>query len=322
MAARNQAKENICIPDSLAMVELLKSLGIRRSRMVVYNEESDENEPSFVLTPKEIEKLAFSGYKIKNKRRSEYDGILIGDLDPPVAAIAVDGEEKPSNLDVAKKNYIKACMHRVENLCYTQDKELEQLRVRQRQANQTLIETIRRIDIAEKLSETAKAMKADKAGRFEREFDALTKIPKVKNVFMNRHGKLEVWTEKLYCTDPRSSKEHEIGEFKIVIDCEGGDLTMMNKTRQVHGMHAPHIFEGGRLCEGSLEEILPQLYGKYEYSTIVQLAIQFAESVNVQDNAGAGISRWPVSKRGKEAKAEEKPIRVRAEKRKLAGARA
>ena len=58
-------------------------------------------------------------------------------------------------------------------------------------------------------------------------------------------------------------------------------------------MNHPHVFQTGRPCLGDIEATFLDLTAKLEIAVMVNLAISYLESVNVNDSAGIGISRWP-----------------------------
>jgi hypothetical protein len=60
-------------------------------------------------------------------------------------------------------------------------------------------------------------------------------------------------------------------------------------------MHAPHVNGGGTICLGNVKDQFPELIRNREYAAAVQLAIVFLESVNVDDNWGQCINRFPIA---------------------------
>ncbi len=136
---------------------------------------------------------------------------------------------------------------------------------------------------------------------FEKNFEQLCNFADVKDVqvFPDR---LEIFTDTLYCVDPRSKLNHEIGKFKIRINARGrdGSIRWYNLDRSIKGyesrMQAPHVFPNGTPCLGSLEGVIPQYLAVYDFATLTQLAIAFIQSVNINDSAGAHIKRWPIAK--------------------------
>jgi len=133
-----------------------------------------------------------------------------------------------------------------------------------------------------------------------REFDNILQIPEVVRVKVE-NGQIEVFTDTIYCRDPRSEKWHELGKFRIVVSFTGEfPVYFFNQTRKVtgyqSGMSAPHVFSEGKPCLGDAKETFYELRKKFELSTLVMYAIEFLKSVNVRDGAGQHIDQWPLAK--------------------------
>ena len=136
--------------------------------------------------------------------------------------------------------------------------------------------------------------------KYAEEFDKLLDNPKIVKVECPTESMFKVYTKVLYCTDPRTNKVHEIGEFCITLpNINQATVEFRNLTRTVvaHGgkpSHAPHVFERGNACLGSMNEILGDLISKYELAALASMLIVFIESVNTDDSAGKLIDKWPV----------------------------
>lgn len=131
---------------------------------------------------------------------------------------------------------------------------------------------------------------------FAREFDDLLRVPKVVDVRVVGTT-IQVFTEIIYALDPLVNRYREIGAFRI--DLDQGELSprWFNLTRKVKGlaedMHAPHVFKAGNACLGNSAELFGQLFRERQWSMAALLAIEFVESVNVNDSAGRLIGNWP-----------------------------
>lgn len=135
-----------------------------------------------------------------------------------------------------------------------------------------------------------------------REFDALLRIPKVKDVKVNRDY-IVVTTEILNCKDPRDQVLHEIGAFDIYIPISQHNAVIWkNLTRRVNGdyrnMNAPHVNNEGLACLGNVKDVFPALIARREFAAAIEVAIAFVESVNVDDKWGKYINQWPLAKTG------------------------
>lgn len=130
------------------------------------------------------------------------------------------------------------------------------------------------------------------------EFDAIAAITKVVDVKIMQTT-LVVTTETLYCTDPRTGIVHDIGAFDIHIPLRSGnyEIRWHNRTRRVRGgngdMMAPHVNADGRGCLGNTADVFPVLIKQRQFAAVVEAAIAFVESVNVNDQWGKHISNWP-----------------------------
>ncbi len=141
-------------------------------------------------------------------------------------------------------------------------------------------------------------LQAAPAEEIGREFDELTQLANVNGVKVEG-DKIVVSTDILYCVHPKTGVRYEIGAFDIQIDTSAQLIKWFNKTRKVSGgngnMNAPHVDPNGNACMGNTKDLFPQLIRKREFASAVQLAIAFVEAVNVDDNWGAYIVRWPVA---------------------------
>lgn len=159
-----------------------------------------------------------------------------------------------------------------------------------------LVKKIRETRGAERKLEQLEVCAPAEVEKYGQEFDKLLQVPKVRRVEA-KEGKVNVFTEVLFCTDPRTGKRHEIGAFRIELDANRGVPSWFNLTRQVDGhksrQMAPHIWADGSACLGNTTEVFPELIGNYEFAAAAMVAIQFVESVNTDDGAGQHISNWP-----------------------------
>ena len=134
------------------------------------------------------------------------------------------------------------------------------------------------------------------AGTFAREFDDLLRVPKVKDIAVVGTT-IQVFTETIFALDPLVNRYREIGAFRIDLNQAELSPRWFNLTRTVRGyaedMHAPHVFKTGNACLGNSAELFGQLFKERQWSMAALLAIEFVESVNVNDAAGRLIGNWP-----------------------------
>lgn len=255
----------------------------------------------YIVHRKDLPLIRALGYKISNKRPTSMSGVVWADIVPK------RGDTKA----IQRDRYVKLCMktrQQVVKRCHDENKRF--IEEKERLAREVAKAT-RRIEQNRHLIAMSQCSVKEHEKAFAEQFKKLNEMKNI-TAIMVEGNTLVVQTDVLYCVDPRTGIEHEIGSFRIRIDCGQYNISMTNTTRRVSGhdenMHAPHVFPRGNLCEGTLGEILPDLYGKYDYATIVMVAIQFVQSVNVDDPAGRYINRWPKSKRSAEEQAASRPV--------------
>jgi|GEM_PF-1437490 len=119
-------------------------------------------------------------------------------------------------------------------------------------------------------------------------------LSKVERVMVYRDF-VHVLTTTVYCTDPRDNVVHEIGKFRIELSLFGNHIYWHNLDRWIHGRQAPHVNHSGFGILGNMQDVLPPLLARGEFSAAADLAIAFVESANVDDPWGKNISDWPVA---------------------------
>ncbi|MDZ4836187.1 MAG: hypothetical protein SGJ27_20610 [Candidatus Melainabacteria bacterium] len=132
-----------------------------------------------------------------------------------------------------------------------------------------------------------------------REFDQICALANVESVSV-RDAWIVVTTANLYCLNPSSGVKYDIGKFEIQINAKEHTIRWLNQTRRVNGFHAPHVNGEGLACMGNTKELFPMLLKKQEYASVVQIAIAFVETVNVDDNWGSQITNWPRACKGQQ----------------------
>lgn len=198
----------------------------------------------------------------------------------------------------SRERYISECTRRFDKTLAGTKDTIERGHVAVRNLQEQIVRQIRETTGAERKLAQLEASRPEMTSAYGKEFDRLLAVPKVKNVQVV-DGVVKVFTDTLYCVDPRSGKRHEIGAFRIEIVTSNGDVRWHNLTRTVsaywEGSNAPHVSGSGHACLGSMAEIIPELVGNYEFAALALVAIQFVESVNTDDPAGKYIDRWPVA---------------------------
>lgn len=135
---------------------------------------------------------------------------------------------------------------------------------------------------------------------FADQYEQLLQVPKVRAVRVTS-GAILVYTDLLTATDPKTGITHELGEFMIFIRTDGMEegVRWFNSTRRVRtvqsGMNAPRIFADGTACTDEVKETLLELIAQFEFATVADMAIQFAETLS-DDELSKQIDKWPVAK--------------------------
>ena len=153
---------------------------------------------------------------------------------------------------------------------------------------------------------SAQESKESIRSKMKEEFCRILKHPQVVGVNLaTEPRRLVVNTKELLCEHPKTHDLHSIGEFEINIAFENASgknpVSWINKTRRVvtldGPMEAPHVFEGGYPCLGNMEGKYEELITRGEYFAALEMAIVFIESVNINDNWGKFLPKWPVAGR-------------------------
>lgn len=131
---------------------------------------------------------------------------------------------------------------------------------------------------------------------FAREWQQILAHRKVRKATIGPN-QLCVFTRMLTCRNRTAGATHEIGEFVIVVDLDGGGVRWINATRRVDGlapeMNAPRVYADGTPVQAEVVQTMSELTARFELSVVVDLAIQFVETAT-QDAAGATLDAWPL----------------------------
>jgi hypothetical protein len=198
----------------------------------------------------------------------------------------------------SRQLYVKACGKRIQELVEATRaslaKRLNQLSEIQKQA----LSLIRLDNFGGKALDAVESRRQFKAD-FEAEFEAIKAIDRVKSVSASQNLVM-VKTDLLCAQNPQTGQTHEIGEFLIVIDLRGGRKTVrwFNSSRRINGvragMNAPTVYADGTPVINEIQETMIELVARLQLSIVVELAIQFVETIN-NDLPGARVVDWPVA---------------------------
>lgn len=135
------------------------------------------------------------------------------------------------------------------------------------------------------------------------EYMAVKSIPKVKAIFI-KDETVHVYTDNLYARDDRTKKMHDIGTFHITIGMHSNsyntDNTVLikNTKHQIvafsgNNMQAPHVFQDGHICHGTLATGMTNAYKKRDLYQLVLQLVLFLQQANTDDAAGKYVNSWP-----------------------------
>ena len=201
----------------------------------------------------------------------------------------------------ARQAYAQECSARLQKSLAELENKISNDNEKMRELQQSIVNTIRSVKESKLQLEHLASFRSRTHELYGQEFDKLLTVKGVRDVNIS-NGIITVFTDILYCVDPRTDKRHEIGAFRIEIYTDGSNdgVHWYNLTRLVEGykkeMQAPHVFPDGKACLGSAQEVFPELIANYEFAAVAMLAIQFVESVNTDDSAGKHIDKWPIAR--------------------------
>jgi len=215
---------------------------------------------------------------------------------PPAASTAAPGEIVYNDSQIEhRRKYMLACASRMDEVVVSARNALIEQRKALEMQEAKLVQLLRVKAIA---ARRARGLSLCDSAEFAREFEALTKLPKVKEVRIDPRV-IRITTETLFVTLPGTSDRHEIGRFKISIqmDGQGDSIRWVNLDATIDGcvknQQAPQVLRSGRAFMSEIKESFAELIANAQFTTVAQLAIEFIEQVDVNDPTGAHISKWP-----------------------------
>jgi hypothetical protein len=135
--------------------------------------------------------------------------------------------------------------------------------------------------------------------RYADHYQRLAANPQVEAVRVTKDLIL-VYTKQIVATHAVSKSRHNLGKYLIQISTADGKLPIrfLNQTRIVTGkyekMHGPYVYADGTALVSEMQETFVELIAQFEYATVLELAIQFLETVN-DDQPGIYLDRWPTA---------------------------
>ncbi|MDO8669367.1 MAG: hypothetical protein Q7K65_03685 [Candidatus Buchananbacteria bacterium] len=202
----------------------------------------------------------------------------------------------------AMDGYVNLCQDRQERASLDLSRSITEWTKAVAALQKELVNKIRQEKEAQQKLKILKNITASDKTGFETEYNRLFDIEGVENVTA-KDGKLIVHTYNIYITcKDKAGKEFtfDIGKFRIEIFLDGanGGLLFFNTTRQAAGgyngynINHPHVNSRGEPCLGNIQEMIAQLIAEYQFAAITSLAIQYLETVNLDDLAGSEIFKY------------------------------
>ncbi len=215
-------------------------------------------------------------------------------------------EMKEMRKERSRQNFIDLCRSRQE---VTLKKSLEELAVMTEEVNNLTNNIVIKVRREKELQQITKALKESADGNSEKffaEFKQLYEIEGVESV-KSLDDRLIIDTYNIFITTQKPGEKKDrtfdIGKFRIEIyfNGENGGLRFFNTTRQGKGttensynLHHPHVNKSGDPCLGNITAMIGKLIAEYQFAGLTALALQFLESVNLDDDAGKRIfDCWP-----------------------------
>lgn len=224
--------------------------------------------------------------------------------DPAVQPTEPPNQQLDAQHMAFRQEYINACASRLKELCREASESLVSLRKQIEALQAELVGQLRIAMILQRRCARARLVDRDElAGEYEN----VLAVPKVRSI-QAEPGVITVFTEPLHCKGPNPQQsedqpsvvDHEIGSFHIKIFLDGqADLLRWYGSQKISAccsnQQAPLVLNSGRACLSDLREAFPDLIANFQIATLVQLAIDFIEQVDVEHPAGKHFTRWPKS---------------------------
>jgi len=204
------------------------------------------------------------------------------------------------DLDLKRASYIKLCLSAnvrtelaaLQSKITTINQQLEKLRYE-------IFKLLRqRFDIERELAIQVEWQKK-LVEKHSASFNELLQVEGLKDVAIES-DKIVVWTEPLNCLNPLTGQHYKLGQFKIFIYADGsnGGIKFFNISGQVsidgRLMHAPQLMTDGA-PRWQLQDAAIELIAANEYSTLINLALQFLQQLEPDEFINRCLASWPLA---------------------------
>lgn len=197
----------------------------------------------------------------------------------------------------SRQNYVNACRERLEEVRENSRAIVVPTLDHLLSAQRDMVAAARSSEFAA----TANANEIDVRERFAAEIQRIRETAKVDDVRVVPNG-VVVFTEHLFVEMPDGKRRADIGKFMIWIKLSGTEAGVywFNKTRRVNGirdgMNAPYVYMDGRPSAEEILHNLIEMIGRCELAAVVDMAIQFVESILPENPLTEYLDCWPMVK--------------------------
>jgi hypothetical protein len=210
----------------------------------------------------------------------------------PVPVPVTETRPARTGHEADRARYVALCRKRLAKEIKAAQKNFKRTSKVFKRAAQAFLESVRQSTFGGDVSQP------DLEARFAEEFDRTVALDKVLKVSVTNNG-YTVFTDTLFAVAPDTNKRYEIGNFLIHIRPTGetAGVFLINRTRRVDavrpGMNAPYVYGDGTAVTDDVTEVLMELLGRGEISALVDLAIQYIETVQPENPLTADLNKWP-----------------------------
>lgn len=133
---------------------------------------------------------------------------------------------------------------------------------------------------------------ADTSIHAREQFELLEEHPRVDSVQFNNGAFIVTTHEDLRMTRTDTGESRWLGAFKMNIPIAGDGINLTNLNTRRGGRNHPHVSGDGTPCFGGHTDSMYELLGRGEIYVVVDLLIQYLESVNMRDSWGSYAALW------------------------------
>lgn len=153
--------------------------------------------------------------------------------------------------------------------------------------------------------------------KIKTEFDKIKSNKNIESFDIDDTGYLIVNTHKIYCNvlcEDNVTRKYYFGKYQIRVEIAKGEVKFYNQEKNMlrhsawgNKCHHPHVSEIGNPCLGNTTTMIVDCCVKLEWAILVDVLINYLQSVNITDSAGKCYVEWDeIDSEGNVIKDEEK----------------